>query len=242
MLMLHSSYYLQQLRDILSSYYFQQLRDILYIAPVVLIAIMGHEFAHGWVSNRLGDPTPRMDGRLTLNPLKHLDPFGTLCLIFFKMGWAKPVRINTRYYKNRKSGIIMVSLAGPFMNFILAFLSLLLFGLLGKYGSAASSSVSVFLRLFYYSAVMNIGLGVFNLIPIPPLDGSNVLAELWPGVSAFYQRIRPYRTWILVILLASGALSRTLGTANTHILNSLGGIVNLLLNFNPYIPNTGISI
>lgn len=112
--MLHSSYYLQQLRDILSSYYFQQLRDILYIAPVVLIAIMGHEFAHGWVSNRLGDPTPRMDGRLTLNPLKHLDPFGTLCLIFFKMGWAKPVRINTRYYKNRKSGIIMVSLAGPF--------------------------------------------------------------------------------------------------------------------------------
>lgn len=242
MLMLHSSYYLQQLRDILSSYYFQQLRDILYIAPVVLIAIMGHEFAHGWVSNRLGDPTPRMDGRLTLNPLKHLDPFGTLCLIFFKMGWAKPVRINTRYYKNRKSGIIMVSLAGPFMNFILAFLSLLLFGLLGKYGSAASSSVSVFLRLFYYSAVMNIGLGVFNLIPIPPLDGSNVLAELWPGVSAFYQRIRPYRTWIFVILLASGALSRTLGTANTHILNSLWGIVNLLLNLNPYIPNTGVSI
>ena len=119
-----------------SSYYLQQLRDILYIAPVVLIAIMGHEFAHGWVSDRLGDPTPRMDGRLTLNPLKHLDPFGTLCLIFFRMGWAKPVRINTRYYKNRKSGIIMVSLAGPFMNFILAFLSLLLYGLLGKYGSA----------------------------------------------------------------------------------------------------------
>ena len=78
-----------------SSYYLQQLRDILYIAPVVLIAIMGHEFAHGWVSDRLGDPTPRMDGRLTLNPLKHLDPFGTLCLIFFRMGWAKPVRINT---------------------------------------------------------------------------------------------------------------------------------------------------
>lgn len=89
---------------------------------------------------------------------------------------------------------------------------------------------------------MNIGLGVFNLIPIPPLDGSNVLAELWPGVSAFYQRIRPYQTWILVILLASGALSRTLGTANTHILNSLWGIVNLLLNLNPYIPNTGVSI
>ena len=73
-----------------------------------------------------------MDGRLTLNPLKHLDPFGTLCLIFFRMGWAKPVRINTRYYKNRKSGIIMVSLAGPFMNFILAFVSLLFYGLLGN--------------------------------------------------------------------------------------------------------------
>ncbi len=221
-----------------SSYYLQQLRDILYIAPVVLIAIMGHEFAHGWVSDRLGDPTPRMDGRLTLNPLKHLDPFGTLCLIIFRMGWAKPVRINTRYYKNRKSGIIMVSLAGPFMNFILAFLSLLLYGLLGKYGSADSVSVTVFIRLLYYSAVMNIGLGVFNLIPIPPLDGSNVLAELWPGVSVFYQRIRPYRTWILVILLASGALSRPLGTANAHIFNTLWGFVKLLLNLTPHIPQT----
>ena len=115
----------------------------------------------------------------------------------------------------------MVSLAGPFMNFILAFLSLLFYGLLGKYGSADSVSVTVFIRLLYYSAVMNIGLGVFNLIPIPPLDGSNVLAELWPGVSVFYQRIRPYRTWILVILLASGALSRPLGTANAHIFNTL---------------------
>ena len=208
-----------------SSYYLQQLQDLLYIAPVVLIAIMGHEFAHGWVSDRLGDPTPRMDGRLTLNPLKHLDPFGTLCLILFRMGWAKPVRINTRCYKNRKSGIIMVSLAGPFMNFILAFISLLLYGAVGKYGSAASASVAVFLRLFYYSAVMNIGLG-----------------ELWPGVSAFYQRIRPYRTWILVILLASGALSRPLGMANAHILNTLWGIVKLLLNLNPYMPQTGLSI
>lgn len=136
----------------------------------------------------------------------------------------------------------MVSLAGPFMNFILAFISLLLYGAVGKYGSAASASVAVFLRLFYYSAVMNIGLGVFNLIPIPPLDGSNVLAELWPGVSAFYQRIRPYRTWILVILLASGALSRPLGIANAHILNTLWGIIKLLLNLNPYMPQTGLSI
>ena len=85
---------------------------------------------------------------------------------------------------------------------------------------------------------MNIGLGVFNLIPIPPLDGSNVLAELWPGVSVFYQRIRPYRTWILVILLASGALSRPLGTANAHIFNTLWGFVKLLLNLTPHIPQT----
>ena len=93
------------------SYYISQLQSILYVAPVMLLAIIVHECAHGWVSDKLGDPTPRMSGRLTLNPLKHLDPMGTLCLLVFHMGWANPVPINPYYYKDRKKGLILVSLA-----------------------------------------------------------------------------------------------------------------------------------
>ena len=134
------------------NYYLQQIRYILYMAPVLLIAITAHEFAHGWMSERLGDPTPRADGRMSLNPLRHLDPVGTLCLIFFHMGWAKPVRINTRYYKNRRQGIIWVSLAGPVMNFILAFLSVLLSGLIIRFGDANSELMQVlYLCLLYTS-------------------------------------------------------------------------------------------
>ena len=92
------------------------LRELLYTIPAILIAITVHEFAHGYVSYRLGDPTPEREGRLTLNPFAHLDFWGTLCLLLFRMGWAKPVRINTAYYRNRKKGIILVSLAGPAWN------------------------------------------------------------------------------------------------------------------------------
>lgn len=116
-----------------------------------------------------------MSGRLTLNPLKHLDPIGTLCLLFFHMGWANPVPINPYYYKDRKKGIILVSLAGPAVNLLLAFVSLLIEGLLMLYGSSSSSIVQTAMSLAYYSAVLNIGLGIFNLIPVPPLDGSHVL-------------------------------------------------------------------
>lgn len=98
-----------QLEDIL---------DYLYIIPAALIAIILHELAHGLVSSWLGDPTPRETGRLTLNPLKHLDPIGALCLVFFHFGWAKPVVINPSYYKNKKIGMTLVALAGPIMNFI----------------------------------------------------------------------------------------------------------------------------
>ena len=152
------------------NYYLQQLRYIVYMAPVLLIAITAHEFAHGWMSERLGDPTPRVDGRMSLNPFRHLDLIGTLCLLFFHMGWAKPVRINTRYYRDRRKGIILVSLAGPVMNFILAFLSILGSGLILRFGNATSELMQTLYLLCYYSAVMNTGLGVFNLIPFPPLD------------------------------------------------------------------------
>ena len=99
------------------------LLQMIYTVPAVLIAVSFHEYAHGYVSDRLGDPTPRNDGRLTLNPLKHLDLYGTLSLLLFHMGWAKPVRVNTRFYKNRRRDMILVALAGPVGNFLVALLS-----------------------------------------------------------------------------------------------------------------------
>ena len=182
------------------SYYISQLRSILYVAPVMLLAIIVHECVHGWVSDKLGDPTPRMSGRLTLNPLKHLDPMGTLCLLVFHMGWANPVPINPYYYKDRKKGLILVSLAGPIANMLLACISILLEGLLLLYApnTVFFQTLAV---LFWYSAVLNVGLGVFNLIPIPPLDGSHVLGELSDKAAEIYNRYRPYWSIVLILLL-----------------------------------------
>ena len=138
----------------------------------VLPAIVIHEYAHGWISYKLGDPTAKQAGRLTLNPLKHLDPLGVLCMLFFHVGWARPVPINPWYYKNKKKGIIMGSLAGPLANFIFAFAMLFVEGLLMKYGIYNSTIGWIICQLCYYSAIINIGLGLFNLIPIPALDVS----------------------------------------------------------------------
>ncbi|MCD8068027.1 MAG: site-2 protease family protein [Lachnospiraceae bacterium] len=211
------------------SYYISQIQSLLYAAPAVLAAIIFHECAHGWVSDRLGDPTPRRAGRLTLNPIRHLDPAGTLCLLFFHMGWAKPVPINARYYKNPRRGVILVSLAGPFANFILAFLSLLLYGLLALYAPSASAFWRTLEIIVYYGAVINVGLGVFNLIPFPPLDGSHVLEELIPAVGVFFSRFQSYGRLLLLLLLASGALSRPLSWLDNAVLNGLWGIVYQIL-------------
>lgn len=211
------------------NYYMDQLKAMLYVVPVVLIAISFHEFAHGFVSYKMGDPTPKQDGRLTLNPLKHLDILGTLCLLLFHMGWAKPVRINIACYKNKKWGMVLVSLAGPCMNFILAFLSLLIYGLLAVYGDPYSNAVYIGGVLAYYSAVINIGLGLFNLIPFPPLDGSNVLGALWSGAENIYNKIGPYRNLILIVLLVSGALSRPLGLASEAMLEGMWWAVRMIL-------------
>ncbi len=221
------------------SYYISQIQSMLYAAPAVLAAIIFHECAHGWASDRLGDPTPRRAGRLTLNPLKHLDLAGTLCLLFFHMGWAKPVPINSRYYKNPRSGIILVSLAGPLANFILAFLSLLLYGLLALYAPTASSFWGTLEIIVYYGAVVNVGLGVFNLIPFPPLDGSHVLEEFIPAVAAFYSRFQSYGSLILLLLLASGVLSRPLSYLDNAVLNGLWRIVYQILIHLPVMVSEG---
>lgn len=199
---------------------FEYWKNMMYVASAALVAISVHEAAHGIVSYKLGDPTPKRDGRLTLNPFVHLDLWGSLCLIFFRMGWAKPVRINTSYYQNKKKGIIMVSLAGPLSNYLLAFLALMLYFRFYD---------SYFLGMwFYYLAILNIGLGTFNLIPIPPLDGSNVLMELFPGVTAFYRKIRRHSGLILALLLITGVLDKPIAYINSTVLNGMWNLIRLI--------------
>ena len=156
----------------------------LYLIPGILFAITLHEFAHGFVSWKLGDPTARNAGRLTLNPLSHLDPLGAVCMLLFHMGWAKPVPINPWYYKNKKLGIILTSLAGPLMNILTGGISIFVMvwmemavrgGML-----AAGNTVDTIYTVLYYFSVLSINLAVFNLIPIPPLDGSKILITFLP--------------------------------------------------------------
>ena len=173
----------------------------LMLAIPILYSIIIHELAHGWVANRMGDPTAKLAGRLSLNPLKHLDPVGTLMLLFFGFGWAKPVPINLAYIHNQRRGLIMVSAAGIVANIALAFAALLGWRLL-------SPSDSVELKMvLYYTAQINIILASFNLIPIPPLDGSKILMGFMPtGWQHSFSRLEPYGFFIIIGLLYVGAL------------------------------------
>ena len=156
------------------------LLGLLLSLPGVLIAITFHEFAHAFAAVKLGDETPKMQGRLSLNPLSHLDPIGIIMLIFAHIGWGKPVEINPRNFKGRIStsaAEAIVSVAGPLMNFILALVFSLIFAALTKFVPALNGIVAI---IILDIIIINIGLGVFNLIPLPPLDGSKILAHFLP--------------------------------------------------------------
>lgn len=208
-----------------------RVQSMLFIAPVILLAIVCHECVHGWVSYKLGDPTAKNAGRLTLNPFKHLDIMGALCLLVFRVGWAKPVPIDPRYYQDRKKGIIYVSLAGPVTNFVLAFISLFVEGLLMRFGSHTSTVIWVLCQLCYYSAVVNVGLGLFNLIPIPPLDGSKIVAMLSSWAATQYARLQRYWRVILIVLLVTGILSKPLNWLNDCLIDLMWRLVCLILRF-----------
>lgn len=160
--------------------------NILLTLPAVIIAITFHEFAHAWMADRLGDTTPRNQGRLTLNPLSHLDPFGFVLLMFAHVGWGKPVQINPNNFTSNKSRgtcEMLVSFAGPAMNFILAFILMIVYVVLERTTSlvfATSFAGSVIVTLLYLTIIINIGLGIFNLIPLPPLDGEKIFRNILP--------------------------------------------------------------
>ncbi|MCK9526643.1 MAG: site-2 protease family protein [Limnochordia bacterium] len=178
--------------------------QIILAVPAILLAISVHEYGHAFVAHKLGDPTPKYQGRLSLNPLVHLDPLGTIMLLLFRVGWARPVMINSQYFKNKRQGTILVSLAGPLSNLITAWIFYNLVSIFGDYMLGSGTGQTLFLFLII-NVQMNLGLAAFNLIPIPPLDGSHILAGLLPRRLAYqYSRLAPYGPFVLMALLIFG--------------------------------------
>ena len=197
----------------------QGIIGLLVSIPGLLLAISMHECAHGYAAYFMGDQTAKYSGRLSLNPLKHLDIVGALCMLFFRFGWAKPVPINSRNFKNPKVGIIVVSIAGPLANFVLGFLSALGFYLISPHLAFSNMFLQFLKTMFQYSAVMNVGFMVFNLIPIPPLDGSKILMEFLPYKVRYHiYRYEQYFGIILIIFVYAGVMTPVLGTLRTLVL------------------------
>lgn len=182
------------------------INSLLTAIPAILMAIIFHEFAHGKVAYMLGDPTPKYQKRLTLNPLNHLDPIGTLMFVVVGFGWAKPVQVNPLHFQgDRRKGMMMVSLAGPTMNLVLAYL-----GAVGW--QLTMNSANWYLPSFFQSLVIyNVILALFNLIPVPPLDGSKILAGLLPpSQSHLIYSLERYGPMILLLLLFTGIIGNFL--------------------------------
>lgn len=187
--------------------------EILARITVLFTAITVHEYAHGFVAYKLGDPTAKYSGRLTLNPLAHLDPIGAVCMALFSFGWAKPVPVNPMYFKNKKRDNVLVALAGPLANLLLAFLFAFLTALYSKFTNTYlfnsnsilymnnTNPIAEFgLQLFVQLAFLNIGFAVFNLIPFPPLDGSKILGAFIPQRN--YNKLLMYEHFGFFIILA----------------------------------------
>ena len=209
----------------------KELTIMLYTIPGLTLAISVHESAHAFMAYKLGDETAKKEGRISLNPLKHIDPIGLLSLFIFKIGWGKPVEYNPAYIKvdDIKKAEAKIALAGPASNFITAFILLLLVGVISKFVPISTFSV-ILTQILYIAFTLNIGLGVFNLIPFPPLDGQKVFYKLYEG--SFGQFVRDNQIIINIVflyLIMSGILGSIIGPVIDQISYGMKYIVKLIL-------------
>jgi Zn-dependent protease len=196
---------------------------------VVFVCSPIHELAHGYTAHLLGDDTAKNQGRLTFNPIAHIDLIGMLMILFFGFGYAKPVPVNPRNFKNQKGGMALTSLAGPVSNLIMAFISVFLFYFLSAVINSSNVVVTIVLTFLYYAAYINVSLGVFNLIPIPPLDGSKIIASVLPN--KIYYKYMMYERYVmiaLIILLFTGVLDNAISFLSYHMMQFISIIPRFL--------------
>lgn len=212
--------------------YMQAVIAVLSTCFVVFCCLPVHELAHAYTAHRLGDNTAKQQGRLTFNPLAHLDVMGTIMIFLIGIGYAKPVPVNISRFKNPKKGMALVALAGPVSNILMAFVSIFLAYFVrfcALRAGSVSSLVSGIILFFNFAATVNISLAVFNLLPIPPLDGSRILNAALPYKQ--YYKLMKYERYIMIglfILLFTGVLSRPLSFLTQSLYNALALIPKLI--------------
>lgn len=211
--------------------YMEAVLSILSRCFVVFCCMPIHELAHGWVAYKLGDNTAKLQGRLTFNPLKHLNPIGTLMIFLFGIGYANPVPINANNFKNPKQGVALTALAGPLSNLLMSFVSMFCCCALLSVISSPTGIGYAIAQFFYFAASVNVTLAVFNLLPIPPLDGSKILAVALPYKAYYkYMQYERYIMIALMILLFFGVLDAPILFLSKRMMNLISFLPKLIFH------------